>query len=91
MFIMLHSERSQQLSQGQGAGARLLREGHGGLDQLAVVAAVERHAAHPESAEELRQDLHAHIRGLHALRVHALLHHLRGATPLQVSTALSVR
>mmetsp|Transcript_9935 Transcript_9935/g.17046 ORF Transcript_9935/g.17046 Transcript_9935/m.17046 type:complete len:337 (-) Transcript_9935:2069-3079(-) len=57
--------------------AHLVGDLHCGLHHLAVVAAVERHAAHPERLEERRHHLRAHVLRLHAVRAHALLHHLQ--------------
>mmetsp|Transcript_8558 Transcript_8558/g.17750 ORF Transcript_8558/g.17750 Transcript_8558/m.17750 type:complete len:1008 (+) Transcript_8558:1222-4245(+) len=48
----------------------------GGLHHLAVVAAVEGHAAHPERLEEGGHHLRAHVLRLHPVRAHALLDHL---------------
>mmetsp|Transcript_30967 Transcript_30967/g.55423 ORF Transcript_30967/g.55423 Transcript_30967/m.55423 type:complete len:657 (+) Transcript_30967:141-2111(+) len=49
---------------------------HSGLHQLSVVAAVQRHPTHPKIAEKLGQDLRFDVVPLHAVRAHALLHHL---------------
>ena len=49
---------------------------HSGLNQLAVVSAVQGHAADPEVAEKLWQDLQADVVRLHALCPNTLLHHL---------------
>lgn len=56
--------------------ADLLPEGNGGLDDLLVVPAVERHLALPKVPEELLEDLGADVGGLHALGLHALHDHL---------------
>ena len=67
-----------ELGETRGAPSHLHRDGDGRLHERAVVAAVERHAALPEAAEELRQHLCADVLRLHALGAHALLHHLGG-------------
>jgi len=46
------------------------------VNQLPIVASVERHARVPEVSEEVRQDLLANVRRLDAVRAAALLHHL---------------
>ncbi|RUP50240.1 LOW QUALITY PROTEIN: hypothetical protein BC936DRAFT_139884 [Jimgerdemannia flammicorona] len=56
--------------------ADLVRQLHGRLYHLAVVAAVERHAPYPEVLEELGQDLLLYVLRLNAVRPRALLHHL---------------
>mmetsp|Transcript_67790 Transcript_67790/g.141343 ORF Transcript_67790/g.141343 Transcript_67790/m.141343 type:complete len:562 (-) Transcript_67790:1430-3115(-) len=56
--------------------AHLVRQLHRRVHQLPVVAAVQRHAPHPQMLEELRENLRLHVRRVHALRPDALLHHL---------------
>jgi hypothetical protein len=49
----------------------------GGVDQLAIVAPVQRHPMVPEMLEEVGQDVVLDVLGLHAVRAAALLHHLQ--------------
>mmetsp|Transcript_43295 Transcript_43295/g.113771 ORF Transcript_43295/g.113771 Transcript_43295/m.113771 type:complete len:555 (-) Transcript_43295:926-2590(-) len=57
-------------------GADLVGQLLGRLDELAVVAPVERHPAHPKVPEEVGEDLVAHVLRRHALGRDALLNDL---------------
>eukprot|EP00968_Pinguiococcus_pyrenoidosus_P024619 scaffold4871_cov260-Pinguiococcus_pyrenoidosus.AAC.6 len=57
-------------------GVDLVRDFRGHLDDLPVVAPVQRHAAHPKVAQELRQDVLPNVVRLHAVGAHTLLDHL---------------
>mmetsp|Transcript_20615 Transcript_20615/g.45128 ORF Transcript_20615/g.45128 Transcript_20615/m.45128 type:complete len:338 (+) Transcript_20615:1311-2324(+) len=59
------------------SAAHLVRDLHGGVHELAVVAPVQGHANHPKVAEEGRQDVFADVVGLHTLCGNALLHNLQ--------------
>mmetsp|Transcript_35590 Transcript_35590/g.84480 ORF Transcript_35590/g.84480 Transcript_35590/m.84480 type:complete len:456 (-) Transcript_35590:1465-2832(-) len=58
------------------SAAHLVGEFDGSVDELAVVAPVERHTPDPQVLEELREDLRTDIGGVDTLGTHALLHHL---------------
>lgn len=47
-----------------------------GINKLAVVTPVQRHAVVPEMLEEVRQDLVHDVLGFHAVGAAALFHHL---------------